>query len=1013
MSSGSELNGFVGTRIELAPRTSDLDVYAKRLHSDFLRENPDLAVGDFQIETAKVYHFFSKDGETNDGETTRSLLREILLNPVLDHEKPFPNWNPADRLSRVVERRYRPGMTDNAARTLEEAYSIRRGSSGSARAHRLDLIHIRAANEKLLARLEKFLSHPLLHLARTLTAKSWESRFNLEPIVSGESTSGMTLESSAHHPAPDVETFAIQKLGTDALIAVSKERLWALNLAEMHAIQTHYQSLDRDPTLGEMEVFAQTWSEHCKHKIFRGTIHYREPATLPSGYPKIKIPEVTRGLFHTAIKAATDASPKPWLLSVFSDNAGILAFTEEDAVCIKVETHNSPSAIDPFAGAITGIGGVHRDIIGTGYGAKPIFNLDVFCVAPARFDHDRPDGILPPSRILEGIRAGVEAGGNPAGIPTICGALVYDSSYLGKPLVFCGSGGLLPREIAAHPLVRCEKKEIIPGDLIVMVGGRVGRDGIHGATFSSLALDASDPSMANATVVQLGDPFTQKRALDFILKARDRGLFRTLTDNGAGGLSSSVGELATLCGGAELDLTHTPLKATDLRPEEILVSESQERMTVAVPAESLAAFLALSREMSVESTALGKFTASGRFDVLYRGATIASLDLEFLHEGCPKLEIQAEWKPAELKPMGAKTKSSLHDSLLALLGSENIASKESLIRQYDHEVQGCSLVKPQTQIGIHRSPNQSGAVLLRPDSNVAAVIGVGILPEYSRYDAYTMAQASLDEAVRNVLSSGAEYGTDESVLALLDNFCWPDPVSNPAYAADLVRAGYGLRDAAIALGLPFVSGKDSMKNDYRGKQNGKDIKISVLPTVLVTALGRMPDLARARSSEFKSDGDAVYLFGPGSFSLLGSQFERIGLFHLEKRELPLADWNLAKRLYSWLGSDKSKILRSCADVSEGGLLSALSEGLFAYGLGFSFDSEWFAKATTTDFFGEGFHSFVVSVTPIDESAVTEEWRMLGLPFTRLGNTTKSAQLKMGPLVLATSELESAWKGVAR
>lgn len=1008
MSLGSNISGSLGLRIELAPRSVDLDVQATRIHSDFLRENPGLRPGDFQIETAKAYIFF-----TDAVEDTGTLLKEILINPVLDGERPFPAWDSSAPLSRLIERRYRPGMTDNAARTLEEAFSIRLGRAEPSRAHRLDLFYIRAVSDSLLLKLEKFLCHPLLHIAHTHNANSWKARFHPDSIHA------LFPFSSADHGGPSavpefgrVETFAIGALEDEALVAISKERLWALSLAEMRTIQNHYQNLQREPTVGEMEILAQTWSEHCKHKIFRGTLHYREPATLPVGYPSVEIPAVTPGLFRTTIKAATDASPKAWLLSVFSDNAGILAFTDEDAVCIKVETHNSPSAIDPFAGAITGIGGVHRDIIGTGYGAKPIFNLDVFCVAPARFDQDRPDGILPPSRILEGIRAGVEAGGNPAGIPTIAGALVYDSSYLGKPLVFCGSGGILPREIAAHPLVRCEKKEILPGDFIVMVGGRVGRDGIHGATFSSLALDASDPSMSNATVVQLGDPFTQKRALDFILKARDRGLFRTLTDNGAGGLSSSVGELATLSNGADLDLTHTPLKAIDLMPEEILVSESQERMTLAVPRESLAEFLVLSREMSVESTALGTFTNSGRFDVRYRGATIASLSLEFLHEGCPNLEIQAEWKPAELKPSGAVTTTSVPDALLALLGSENIASKESIIRQYDHEVQGGSLVKPQTQIGAHRSPNQSGAVLLRPNSNVAAVIGVGILPEYSRYDGYTMAQASLDEAVRNVLSSGAEYGDDESVLALLDNFCWPDPVSNPAYAADLVRAGYGLRDAAIALGLPFVSGKDSMKNDYRGKQNGKDIKISVLPTVLVTALGRIPELDRARSSEFKSDGDAVYLFGPGEFSLLGSQFERIGLSHIEQRCLPRADWSLAKRAYSWLGSEKSKVLRSCADVSEGGVLTAVSEGLFAYGLGFSFDSEWTERARTPDLFGEGFHSFIVSVSPFDESALVEEWRSLKLPHTRLGNTMKSAQLKIGSLVLSTSDLESAWKGTA-
>jgi phosphoribosylformylglycinamidine synthase len=396
-----------------------------------------------------------------------------------------------------------------------------------------------------------------------------------------------------------------------------------------------------------------------------------------------------------------------------------------------------------------------------------------------------------------------------------------------------------------------------------MVGGRIGRDGIHGATFSSLAMDTSSASMSNSSVVQLGDPFTQKRALDFLMIARDRGLYRTLTDNGAGGLSSSVGELATLSNGADLDLTEAPLKALDLRPEEILVSESQERMSVAVPKENLDEFLALSKAMRVESTALGTFTRTGRFVVRHRGSVVADLGLEFLHDGCPDLDIQAEWSSPPISAFTSPRRiPSLRDALPSLLASDNIRSKETLLSQYDHEVQGCSLVKPQTQVGERRSPNQAAAVRLTPESPVAATVGVGILPEYSRYDAYTMAQASLDEAVRNVLATGSEYGENASVLALLDNFCWPDPVSNARYAADLVRAAYGLRDAAMALGLPFVSGKDSMKNDFRGKtRSGEPVKISVLPTVLVTALGRIPEPSRARTSEFKVPGDAVYFLG--------------------------------------------------------------------------------------------------------------------------------------------------------
>jgi phosphoribosylformylglycinamidine synthase len=1035
--------GATWFRYELFPRSADLDSAAHRIAGDFLREHPELSAADFEISTAKAYVIRFDDPLPSSDPTLMakgfdSILREILLNRALDSTEAPAAWNTvgggtSDSL--VIERRFRPGMTDNAGKTLEEALAIRFGDAkfeGSA--HRLDLFWIRAKNPSVKANLRAFLSHPLLHLTREFDSASWASRREASATAALFADFVLATRDEARSGSVAVQTFAIREADDDTLVRASRDRLWALSLAEMRAIQAHYAKLGREPTVAEMEVLAQTWSEHCKHKIFRGTIRYTEERAEGSSAPAVQIPAETKNLFKTTIKAATDASPKPWLLSVFSDNAGIVAFTDDDAVCIKVETHNSPSAIDPFAGAITGIGGVHRDIIGTGFGAKPIFNLDVFCVAPAKFDADRPEGLLPPSRILEGVRAGVEAGGNPAGIPTVAGALVFDPSYLGKPLVYCGSAGVLPRAIAdtardgSVTLRDCAEKKIRPGDAIVMVGGRVGRDGIHGATFSSLAMDTGTAGGGKAasavfsSVVQLGDPFTQKRALDFLLVARDRGLYRTLTDNGAGGLSSSVGELATLSNGADLDLTTAPLKALDLRPEEILVSESQERMTVAVPQAHLAEFLELSSAMRVESTALGTFTGSGRFVVRHADAKIADLDLAFLHDGCPDLEIRAKWEELRIESFAAVSDSglpagharslevpSLKEALPALLGSDNIRSKANLIRQYDHEVQGCSLVKPETQLGDRRSPNQAAAVLLSPTNPVAATVGVGILPEYSRYDAYTMAQASLDEAVRNVLCVGSEYGTEESVLALLDNFCWPDPVSNPRFAADLVRAGYGLRDAAVALGLPFVSGKDSMKNDFRGKtKTGEPVTISVLPTLLVTALGRIPEPSRARTSEFKSPGDQVYWLGHRDVSLVASQFEKIGFEHGEKRALPRADWKAARTIYSWLGSERSRRLRSCADISEGGALVAIAEGLFAYHLGFEADPQWH-PTSMTELFGEGFHGFIVSIDRDQETEAKHDWFTRNVPFVRLGTITERPELRLGKERWTTDELSAAWR----
>lgn len=989
--------------IRLFPKNASLDSFAKRLTSDFARENPEIDPSHFSIRTAKSYSATFQAFESETESLVRQALENAVLNPVLDSKSRTQDFSEKNSKHEILlERSLLPGMTDNAGKTAEEALTILMPGLTQTRVQRKDLFHVSAADPVVLEKLRSFLFHPLLHSVRVLNPKDLTD----EPTTFTRFHAEKPTSPSKRRPT----SISITHLSPNALEKLSREMLWALSGAEMRAIQDHYKSLNREPTLGEMEVLAQTWSEHCKHKIFRGSIRYQE---MGSANTSEGIPGTVKNLFRSTIAAATKAVKKPWLLSVFSDNAGIVAFTPDEAVCVKVETHNSPSAIDPFSGAITGIGGVHRDIIGTGFGAKPICNLDVFCVAPAKFDLDRPEGLLPPSRILEGIRAGVEAGGNPAGIPTIAGALVYDPSYLGKPLVFCGSVGVLPRTLpdtSGMGARDCAEKRILPGDAIVMVGGKIGRDGIHGATFSSLKMDSA--TSTQSSVVQLGDPFTQKRALDFILKARDLGLYRTLTDNGAGGLSSSVGELATLSGGAELDLTHAPLKAPDLKSEEILISESQERMTIAVPRESLDAFLALSKKMGVESTAMGFFTDSGNFDVIDHGEKIASLSLEFLHEGCPELQLEAKWIAPTIATAQdySKEKNAIsnEEALLALLASDNIRSKERFIRQYDHEVQGCSLVKPETQIDEHRSPNQSAAVLLSPMSPVAAVLGVGILPEYSKYDAYTMAQISLDEAVRNVLSSGAEYGREESVMALLDNFCWPDPVGNPKFAADLVRAGYGLKNAAIELGLPFISGKDSMKNDFRGKdKNGNPITISALPTVLVTALGKIPELSRARTSEFKKAGDAVYRIGPSRFELVGSQFEKLELAHTEKRALPKPDWELARKLYAWLGSPSSTKLKSCADISEGGLLTALSESLFAYGLGFQADETW--TNDVTSLFGEGFHSFIVSMEPDDEAFFIREWFARGIPFTRLGVVVEKPELVCGDLQIETDRLERAWR----
>ncbi|MCP4397791.1 MAG: phosphoribosylformylglycinamidine synthase, partial [bacterium] len=367
-----------------------------------------------------------------------------------------------------------------------------------------------------------------------------------------------------HEKAEAIDIF----VPDEELLELSKEKVLSLNLAEMKAIQQYYSDpqvkeqrsqagISELPTDCEIEVLAQTWSEHCKHKEFSAVIHYEN---LERGEKK-----TIDSLFNTYIKGSTETVRKQleqrgntWLVKVFSDNAGIVKINEKSYFIWKVETHNSPSAIDPYGGAITGIVGNNRDPLGTGVGgARLLFNTNVLCFGSPFYDKPLLSGQLHPKRIFEGVRKGIEDGGNKSGIPTVNGAIIFDDRYAGKPLVYCGTGGVMPAEYKGKP---SWDKAIDAGDRIVMAGGRVGKDGIHGATFSSSEIDEHSPQSA----VQIGSPITQKLMSDFLERACKAGLVKCSTDNGAGGLSSSIGELASISNGAIVNLEKVPLKYSGL-----------------------------------------------------------------------------------------------------------------------------------------------------------------------------------------------------------------------------------------------------------------------------------------------------------------------------------------------------------------------------------------------------------------------------------------------------------------
>ena len=804
---------------------------------------------------------------------------------------------------------------------------------------------------------------------------------------------------------PQVKTYDLS--GSDAdLMKISRDGILSLTLEEMHAIRDYFRDpavaarrttvgLPADPTDVELECLAQTWSEHCKHKIFAAAVRYTDEHGQVREYDS---------LFKTFIRAATvEIGQKiDWLVSVFTDNAGVIKFNENGHVLFKVETHNSPSALDPFGGAITGIVGVNRDAMGTGVGGEMLCNVWGYCFGAPDYDGELPKGLMHPRRIRDGVHHGVIEGGNQSGIPWARGWERFDDRFLGKPLVFCGTVGKLPVTVGGGP---SERKDVEPGDVIVAAGGRVGKDGIHGATFSSEELRQESPAQA----VQIGDPITQRKTYEFLVEARDLGLFRSLTDNGAGGLSSSIGEMCRTSGGADLDLTHAPLKYEGLQPWEILLSEAQERMSLAVPPEKLEAFMALAKRRDVECAALGHFTNSGKLNVLHRGKLVASLDLDFMHDGCPKLHLEARWTPpvvASPKPLRAGSRTR---TLIKLLGALNVCSKEAKSRIYDGEVKGLSVVKP--FVGVHSDVPTDATVMRfeygRPEG---VVLAEGINPFYSDIDTYHMMASVVDEGVRRIVSVGGRADR----IAGLDNFCWPDPVQSEktpdgAYKmAQLVRANQALYDLCVAYGVPLISGKDSMKNDsVRGGR-----KISIPPTVLFSTIGRMEDVQQAVTMPFKQAGDVIYVLGLTRDERGASEFHRMLAAEQGSPEavggaVPQVDAAKAMALYRAHNEAVARgLLHSSHTPTVGGLAVAFSLAALGGDLGAVLPDG--NLSTDAMLFSESNSRFVVTCAP--ERAAELEAVFADLPCARVGVVTAEKRLKIGTVVDAElAALRKAFK----
>ena len=689
----------------------------------------------------------------------------------------------------------------------------------------------------------------------------------------------------------------------EQLLEISEKGQMYLTVEEMKAVQKYFVILGRKPTDVELETVAQTWSEHCMHKTFKGIIDYNGE-------------HIDNLLAKTVMKATSDLN-KSWCVSVFKDNAGIIEFDENFNICFKVETHNHPSAIEPYGGANTGIGGVIRDTLGTGLGAKPILNTDVFCFGPLDMPQEEiPESVLHPKRIFKGVVSGVRDYGNRMGIPTANGSIFFDERYIGNPLVYCGNVGLIAKD-------KCEK-ESYKGDLILLVGGRTGRDGIHGATFSSVEL-SHESEMVSSGAVQIGDPIMERKVTDALLIALDRGLYNNITDCGAGGLSSAVGEMGEKLG-AVVDLEKVPLKYDGLSYSEIWISEAQERMVLSVPLENMEEIRSVFEGENVEATFIGEFTGDKRLHLRYKGETVADIEMSFLHDGVPRTTRKATWHLPSHKEPDIKEKNDYGEDLKKILSSWNVCSKEWVIRQYDHEVQGGSVLKP--LVGVDND-GPGDACIVRPvlGSDKGVIVSNGMNPKYGDIDPYHMASSAIDEALRQVVSVG---GSLEEV-ALLDNFSWGN-TSKPECLGGLVRASRGCYDIALYYGTPFISGKDSLNNEFKAG----DKTIAIPPTLLISAICVMPDVTRAISMDVKSPGNLIYIIGMTKNELGGSHYYYTHGFI--GNSVPKVDTEIAKRTMDLLANATGKgLVRSCHDCSEGGLAVTAAEMSFAGGYGMALD----------------------------------------------------------------------------
>jgi phosphoribosylformylglycinamidine synthase len=994
----------------VAFKRGESDPLGKTLERD-IRAFLGIKVG--SVRTRKVYTIYAKIEK----EELARLEKELFVDQVT--ERPAKELD--EKFDWMVEVCYKPGVTDNVGKTATMALAeVLKREIG-------DDEGVSTSTQYLLSGVSR---KEAQKIATGLLANSMIEDIR---IMSPEEIRKAGVASERGMPAGTAEgkvnAYDLD-IGDEDLIAISRKGVLSLSLDEMRAAKSYFKragtrrerrtKMEREfrekPTDVELEMIAQTWSEHCKHKIFNARIRY---------YDENGKAESIDSLFKTFILEPSMRISKGygWVASAFHDNAGIVRFNDRILVADKIETHNAPSALDPYGGAITGILGVNRDVMGAGMGAKLTFNVFGYCFGSPFYGDALPDGVMHPRRIREGVHKGVIAGGNESGIPLAGGWEFFDDRYAFRPLVYCGTIGVMPLRINGKP---SESKKAEPGDFIVMVGGRIGKDGIHGATFSSAELDKGSPVQA----VQIGDSITQKKMSDFLLEARDLGLYKCITDNGAGGLSSSVGEMAKDSNGCTLDLKKAPLKYQGLAPWEILISESQERMTVAVDPSRAEKFMGLARRRGVEATVLGEFEDSGIFHATYGDRTVAYLEMEFLHGGLPQMELNARWQMRENVEPRFEQPKDMNKVMEEMLARLNVCSKEDKLRQYDHEVKALSVVKP--LVGRDCDvPSDATVSFLEYGSKEGLIVAQAVNPHYSDIDTYQMVASVIDEAIRRVIAVGGRLPSRETVFYALDNFCWNlsslDSEDGRYKLAQLVRANKALRDYCIAFGLPCISGKDSMKNVWRMTETAKGREteriVSIPPTLLFSARAKLKDVGKAVTMDVKRPGDLVYVVGNTYDELGGSEYfsymgEKIEGKRYIGNNVPKVDAGKAKRAYAALSEATERgIVRSMHTPTIGGLGIALAQSAFAGGYGMNIDLGRipYSGKSRDDFvlFSQSNCRFVVTVPP--EKKGEFERIMDGNVCAEVGSVTDDNRLRVEGLGgkriidLDINEMKSAWK----